>query len=220
MANVDKEALALHKTHRGKLEVKSKVPLQSAYDLTLAYTPGVAAPCLEIKDDFDKHIKEKWGKDKSSIKASLLDYDKNMLVYLNEYLVAKEIARDNKTDLSFNIGAKLDIEHIMPYSGKNLSQIRTDANISDGEEFKSMVNKLGNKILLEEKINRTIGNEWFRTKVTTDVKDRIGYKDSCYPIARLLVEQYQNSMKPYWTKEDIIKATEKASERILNFIFN
>ncbi len=173
-----------------------------------------------IKDDFDKHIKEKWGKDKSSIKASLLDYDKNMLVYLNEYLVAKEIARDNKTDLSFNIGAKLDIEHIMPYSGKNLSQIRTDANISDGEEFKSMVNKLGNKILLEEKINRTIGNEWFRTKVTTDVKDRIGYKDSCYPIARLLVEQYQNSMKPYWTKEDIIKATEKASERILNFIFN
>ena len=54
MSNVDKEALALHKTHRGKLEVKSKVPLATAYDLTLAYTPGVAAPCLEIKDDFDK----------------------------------------------------------------------------------------------------------------------------------------------------------------------
>lgn len=54
MANVDKEALALHKAHRGKLEVKSKVPLQTAKDLTLAYTPGVAAPCLEIKDDPDK----------------------------------------------------------------------------------------------------------------------------------------------------------------------
>ena len=54
MANVDKEALALHKANRGKLEVRSKVPLKTAYDLTLAYTPGVAAPCLEIKDDFDK----------------------------------------------------------------------------------------------------------------------------------------------------------------------
>ena len=54
MANVDKEALALHKTHRGKLEVRSKVPLKTNEDLTLAYTPGVAAPCLEIKDDFDK----------------------------------------------------------------------------------------------------------------------------------------------------------------------
>lgn len=54
MANVDKEAIALHKNHRGKLEVKSKVPLATVKDLTLAYTPGVAAPCLEIKDDFDK----------------------------------------------------------------------------------------------------------------------------------------------------------------------
>lgn len=54
MANVDLEALDLHRTHRGKLEVKSKVPLATAKDLTLAYTPGVAAPCLEIKDDPDK----------------------------------------------------------------------------------------------------------------------------------------------------------------------
>ena len=44
VANVDKEALALHKTHRGKLEVRSKVPLKTNKDLTLAYTPGVAAP--------------------------------------------------------------------------------------------------------------------------------------------------------------------------------
>ncbi len=54
MANVDKEALALHKANRGKLEVRSKVPLATAKDLTLAYTPGVAAPCLEINADFDK----------------------------------------------------------------------------------------------------------------------------------------------------------------------
>ena len=54
MANVNEEALALHKKFQGKLEVVSKVPLKTAYDLTLAYTPGVAAPCLEINKDADK----------------------------------------------------------------------------------------------------------------------------------------------------------------------
>ncbi len=54
MSNVNEEAIALHKKHSGKLEVVSKVPLKTNYDLTLAYTPGVAAPCLEINKDFDK----------------------------------------------------------------------------------------------------------------------------------------------------------------------
>ncbi len=54
MSNVNEEALALHKEHHGKLEVSSKVPLSSSKDLTLAYTPGVAAPCLEIQKDNSK----------------------------------------------------------------------------------------------------------------------------------------------------------------------
>ena len=54
MSNVNEEAIALHKKHHGKLEVVSKVPLKTSYDLTLAYTPGVAAPCLEINKDFNK----------------------------------------------------------------------------------------------------------------------------------------------------------------------
>ena len=54
MADVNAEALALHKEHHGKLEVKSKVALKTNKDLTLAYTPGVAAPCLEIQKDNDK----------------------------------------------------------------------------------------------------------------------------------------------------------------------
>ncbi len=54
MANVNEEALELHKKYQGKLETVSKVPLGTAKDLTLAYTPGVAAPCLEINKDFDK----------------------------------------------------------------------------------------------------------------------------------------------------------------------
>jgi malate dehydrogenase (oxaloacetate-decarboxylating) len=54
LANVNEEALALHKKFQGKLATVSKVPLTSAYDLTLAYTPGVAAPCLEINKDPEK----------------------------------------------------------------------------------------------------------------------------------------------------------------------
>ncbi|MBO5650550.1 MAG: NAD-dependent malic enzyme, partial [Selenomonas sp.] len=51
MSNVNEKALELHKNNQGKLAVHSKVPLNSAEDLTLAYTPGVAAPCLAIKED-------------------------------------------------------------------------------------------------------------------------------------------------------------------------
>jgi malate dehydrogenase (oxaloacetate-decarboxylating)(NADP+) len=48
----DEEALALHASGRpGKLEVVATKPLRNARDLSLAYSPGVAAPCLRIKDD-------------------------------------------------------------------------------------------------------------------------------------------------------------------------
>ncbi|MCM8818282.1 MAG: NADP-dependent malic enzyme [Candidatus Omnitrophica bacterium] len=49
MKNISKEALKLHKKVKGKLEIKSKVILKTKKDLSLAYTPGVAIPCLEIK---------------------------------------------------------------------------------------------------------------------------------------------------------------------------
>ena len=42
------EALALHKDNQGKIEVRVKVAAKDADDLTLAYSPGVAEPCLEI----------------------------------------------------------------------------------------------------------------------------------------------------------------------------
>ena len=51
MPNVYERALKLHREYRGKLSTYSKVPLNTADDLTLAYTPGVAAPCLEIEKD-------------------------------------------------------------------------------------------------------------------------------------------------------------------------
>ena len=46
-----KEALRLHEEHQGKIEVKSKVAVETRDDLSTAYTPGVAQPCLEIRDD-------------------------------------------------------------------------------------------------------------------------------------------------------------------------
>ena len=45
------EALKLHKEKMGKLEVKSKVKIENQYDLSLAYTPGVAFACKEIEAD-------------------------------------------------------------------------------------------------------------------------------------------------------------------------
>ena len=46
-----KESLAKHREWKGKLEVVSRAPVGCAEELSLAYTPGVAAPCLAIKDD-------------------------------------------------------------------------------------------------------------------------------------------------------------------------
>lgn len=48
------ESLRLHKEWKGKIEVKATVPVATKDDLSLAYTPGVARPCLEIQKDVDK----------------------------------------------------------------------------------------------------------------------------------------------------------------------
>jgi malate dehydrogenase (oxaloacetate-decarboxylating) len=47
------DALKLHKDNKGKLETVSKVPVKDAAALSLAYTPGVAEPCKEIKANPD-----------------------------------------------------------------------------------------------------------------------------------------------------------------------
>lgn len=51
--SIQEEALELHKEHKGKLEITSKVKVESAYDLSLAYTPGVAEPCKRIHENRD-----------------------------------------------------------------------------------------------------------------------------------------------------------------------
>ena len=49
-----KESLRLHYEWKGKLEMVNRAAVDSAEALSLAYTPGVAAPCLEIQKDVDK----------------------------------------------------------------------------------------------------------------------------------------------------------------------
>ena len=49
-----KESLRLHEQWQGKIEVVATVPVDSKEDLSLAYTPGVAQPCLEIQKDVNR----------------------------------------------------------------------------------------------------------------------------------------------------------------------
>lgn len=161
----------------------------------------------EIKKDFNIHISKNW--DKDNIKSILLGYEKNVLVFLNEYLYAKQ---KNKP---FDFKENVNIEHIMPASGHNIDSIRQDAEIESKEEFDSIVNKLGNKILLEEDINKSIGKDWFQTKKQNSISEKSGYKNSSYNIASDLVNYPKNT----WTKFDIETATDKVADRIINFIF-
>ncbi|MDB6354337.1 NADP-dependent malic enzyme [Trichococcus sp. K1Tr] len=51
MTNVNEKALAISKKFGGKLEIISKVPIETMEDLSIAYTPGVAAVCMEIANN-------------------------------------------------------------------------------------------------------------------------------------------------------------------------
>ena len=52
--DIRQESLKLHYDWNGKIEVISRVPISNSEELALAYTPGVAEPCLEIQKDYDK----------------------------------------------------------------------------------------------------------------------------------------------------------------------
>ena len=52
--DVMEKSLALHYERRGKIEIAARVPADSSEALSLAYTPGVAKPCLEIQKDINK----------------------------------------------------------------------------------------------------------------------------------------------------------------------
>lgn len=161
----------------------------------------------EIEQDFSAHINKSWKRE--TIQQEIEDYRKNVLVFLNEYLYARD------HELKFDFTETVNIEHIMPASGHDIESIRINAGIPSKEDFDNLVNQLGNKILLEDKINQSIGREWFQTKKQKTVSEKAGYKDSRYNIAKALVDYPSN----VWTRKDIEMATSKVSSRLLNFIF-
>lgn len=161
----------------------------------------------KIESDFSKHIEVTWKKE--DVLDYLKEYDKNILVFLNEYLYAKEQNRN------FDFDDRVNVEHIMPASGHNIEAIRMDAHIKTKEEFDALANLLGNKILLEEDINRSISNDWFKTKKGSTIQSKRGYKGSRYGMA-LDLSKYP---KDKWGKKDIEDATAIVAERIAKFIF-
>ena len=52
-----KESLRLHEEWKGKIRVDSAVPVKTMQDLSLAYTPGVAQPCLEIQEGHQQKLR-------------------------------------------------------------------------------------------------------------------------------------------------------------------
>lgn len=167
--------------------------------------PAVTLP--EIEGNFNEHINKNWKR--STIMQEIEDYRKNVLVFLNEYLFAKE------KGLAFDFSENVNVEHIMPASGRDIEAIRTDAGIATKEDFGNFVNMLGNKILLEEDINKSIGRDWFQTKKQKTIAEKSGYKNSSFGIAKALVDYPSDA----WTKDDIETATDKIATRIADFIF-
>lgn len=60
MTTIYEKALQAHETWQGKIEVTSKVKLETKEDLSLAYTPGVAEPCRKIQEDPKKAYDYTW----------------------------------------------------------------------------------------------------------------------------------------------------------------
>ena len=164
-------------------------------------------PVDSIALEFTEHIKKTWPP--SFIEEQVSNYDKNILVYLNEFLYCQE------KGLDFQMLDNANVEHIMPASGRNLATIRQDAGFNNKQEFEETVNKLGNKILLEAVINQAISNDWFKTKKQTSVTTRSGYKDSTFNLAQSLTS-YSNDI---WQRSDIEDSTQKITLRVSRFVF-
>ena len=56
--DIKQEALKKHYEWKGKLEVTARAHVTNSEELSLAYTPGVAEPCLAIRDDYNKSYVE------------------------------------------------------------------------------------------------------------------------------------------------------------------
>lgn len=159
------------------------------------------APTSDIVEAFDRHILSTWSMEE--LKRGLQEYDKNILVYLHDYLYAQEHGRE----LDFNLA--LNVEHIMPMSVYKSGVMYSTYGFGDNEELHSYVGLLGNKIVLEEKLNKEIGNYPFGQK-------RTYYKTSNCALANTMSEHSEE----VWKKECIEHHQQEVIQRLLTFIRN
>lgn len=177
-------------------------------EINLMYSQVDLISTTELIDKVKNHIQTNFEYDE--VKQILSESGvSNSLLYINEFLFAIE------TGAQFNLEGNIDIEHIMPQSGRNRENMMLDAGFDNQEEFREYAEKIGNKILLEADINRGIGDAWFRIKRENSITSGHGYIGSKFPIAKSLV----NYPKGVWTKTEIELATERAARRIANFVF-
>jgi len=172
---------------------------------------GKGTPTTELIDKIYEHISKNFSKDEIQKILSTMDAS-GSIIFLNEVLFALE----NKLNTDFLTRKSYNIEHIMPASGKDIDAIRMDAGIKSVDEFNSLVNQIGNKILLEENINKSAGRDSFIIKKKSPVKKKSGYEGSVYPIAKSL----SSYTKDKWDKSDIELATQKSVKRISDYIFD
>lgn len=107
----------------------------------------------------------------------------------------------NKNGKNYSVHSS-EIEHILPKKWQNTNYCGWNE-----DEAKEFLEHIGNKILIEKKLNLLAGNDYFKHKKET-------YKHSNF----LEVKNLGNCAKYDWTKEDILERNREIYERIKNFI--
>ena len=93
-------ALQAHRDWKGKIEVISRCKVENADDLSIAYTPGVAQPCLEIQKDVNKSYElfTQLGKinDTSTLFSKFIDSENELMEYKKNFDVIKNFFENQR----------------------------------------------------------------------------------------------------------------------------
>ena len=95
--DIRQESLKKHYEWNGKIEVIARCPIESRQDLSLAYTPGVAEPCLEINDvfvcgpNYEKKVAYSW-EDLADLPLILLEKNASSRLFLEDNLTPLNIS--------------------------------------------------------------------------------------------------------------------------------
>lgn len=165
----------------------------------------------DILNKIDKKIKEGYKKEdfKNRLSEPMADQTtaKNLLCRIDG-MFFEDLKDENKETLIKKFFYdNIDIEHIQAYNDKEDRE-----NIL--KDWKDEINKLGNLVVLESSINRSISNNNYSKK-------KLKYKESDYKIIHTLkgMDKEEIEEKDKWRKDDAIERGEKVRDRILNYLY-